>query len=285
MGVPALEIDEACTVSLESQINQLALESNVISNVINSFRNVIPNITDDLKAMALRLVETDTLTKEFITANQHFSKLERKIPDASFVNYSKTIVSVPEGFSGNMLNYLKFLDSLSTEIFKEANSVLGDYNLVLSSFISNKQDKISLKDHTTLFERVKERREEILKNIKQFFPSTSVNSRKRFGDVVERFGELPEIMKVLEHLNRERKGHNLKEIANAVRESVEMLDIVIEEVKKNGVTNVSGNSAMNISQGAYELARFVELVAIYRNMVDIAVTSASRMIVQLEEII
>lgn len=285
MGVPALEIDEACTVSLESQINQLALESNVISNVINSFRNVIPNITDDLKAMALRLVETDTLTKEFITANQHFSKLERKIPDASFVNYSKTIVSVPEGFSGNMLNYLKFLDSLSTEIFKEANSVLGDYNLVLSSFISNKQDKISLKDHTTLFERIKERREEILKNIKQFFPSTSVNSRKRFGDVVERFGELPEIMKVLEHLNRERKGHNLKEIANAVRESVEMLDIVIEEVKKNGVTNVSGNSAMNISQGAYELARFVELVAIYRNMVDIAVTSASRMIVQLEEII
>lgn len=278
-------IDPTPTLSLESRMDRLALESNILANVIGAFKNVVPELREKLVNAFDSLKGADDLTKEVNEVIKSFKKVEKKIPHASYLNVAKVVVSVPEGFKGNMLDYLTFLNSISEEIFRDANKVLGEYNVVLSSFISNKQDKITLKDHTALFKRVKERRVQITEKIATFFPTTSVTSKQRLSDVCERFADLEPMSKVVELLGRERKSHNLKEISASVRQITDLLNIVVDDVQKNGIENVSGAAAMNISEGAYELGKFIELVAIYRTLVDQSITAAKDLFEKLDKIL
>lgn len=281
-----LIISGESTLSIESHIQRLALESNSIANVIDSFKNVIPALGEKLKTAYSQLIaENKEIDKELVEAHKHFKKLEAKLPHAIYLNVAKVVVSVPEGFSGNFLEYLLFLNTVSTELFKEANQVLGDYNLVLSVFISNKQDKLSLKDHTNLFNRIKERREAITAGIGKYFPTTTTTSKKRLSDVVGRFAELNQIMDIADLLDKERQGQNIRQITTSVNRSVQLLEIVIKDVQNNGATNVSGNAAMNISKGAYELGKFVELLGLYRYQVDAALAATNKLMETVERIV
>lgn len=286
MGLIALNIDETNTLSVESRMNRLGLESAFTSNVIETFRSVVPDLKENIvNAFNMLTTPKDELAKNVDELVSHFKKLEKKIPHASFLNIGQTVVSVPEGFKGNLLTYLNFLHLLSDELVREANNVLVDYNMILSSFVSNKQDKLSLRDHTALFKKVKHRREEIMKDIKEFFPDTNVTARSRLIQICDRFQDLEAMYKLSEQLLKERKSHNLENIHNGVRQSVEMLDMVIQDVQTNGTENVSGASALNISEGAYEIGKFVELVAIYRTMVDQAILTTNRLMKQLDDIL
>lgn len=284
MRAMTLDFDTKTTMSLESQMQFLALEASAISNVIETFSSIIPNLADSIFTGFKSLTQSDDIVRIKVQdAKLTFGKLKVKLPHASFIAQSKTLVSVPEGFVGNLLAYSLTLSNMSNAVFSEANKTLGEYNFVLSAFISNKENKISLKDHTDLFIRTRARREELSGLIQAFFPKDSDVSKAYLGDVIHRFNDLEPLVHSVERLNNQRKDHNLIAVNDSVKKCLDLLNIIINDTKNNGIAQVSGAAAQNISQGAYEVGKLVEFISVYRYRVEQLVSTIEKLLKSLEE--
>lgn len=279
----ALNFEDTSTLSLESQMSRLALESEVINNVASTFTVTVPLLVNKLLTQFTSLTSKDTVKEEVQAVKLVFGKLKVKLPYASFLNQSKTLVSVPEGFQGNLLDYIKTLSNMSQELFQEANKSLGEYNFVLSAFITNKENKISLKDHSDLFLRLKSKREKFTADMAVYFPTSSDLPKAYLGDVIHRFADLETIVHSVEQLNQQRKQQNIHDISASVKKSLDLLKIIIDDSNGSGMLQVSGAAAMNISSGAYEIGKYVELIALYRFRVEQIVTTIEKLITSLEK--
>lgn len=277
MAKIALDFDVP-KISLERQLEQLAIESNVLANVIDTFRNIVPDLKTKIFEFKDRLTSSVTASdKEVKHCEDLFRHLSPKIKYANYVNYSKTLVAVPESFKGNLLQYILLLNKLAPEVYSEANKLLGEYNFVLSTFISNKETKISIKDHTDIFHKAKTARERFSLEISAFFPTNNPQSRNYLGHVIERFYDLEKILDETKKLNNTHSKQNIKNIAELVNNSCDSLDIIIRNLQTQGVSNVSGNSAKNISEGAYEVAKYVEFVSAFRYNTEQAIVAVEKL--------
>lgn len=287
MPAMTLNFEDDVTFNLKSQMQRLSMESNVAGNVIDTFKNTVPLLAESILSH-FKSLSTDTdkeLKDESTEAKLVFGKLKVKLPYASYLNQTKTLVSVPEGFKGNLLDYVNSLGAMSNELFQEANKTLGEYNFVLSAFITNKENKISLKDHTDLFLRLKSRREKMAKELAVFFPEDRDLSKAYLGDVIHRFADLETLVNAAVHLNVQRKEQNIKDITNSVQKCLDLLKVIIDDTKNNGIAQVSGAAAMNISTGAFEIAKYVEFIALYRYRVEQVVSTIEKLLKTLDSTI
>lgn len=284
MRVMTLNFEDDVTFSLESQMSRLTLESSVTGNVIDTFKNTVPLLAESLftQFKSLSSDKDDELKNELIEAKLVLGKLKVKLPHASYLNQTKTLVSVPEGFKGNLLDYVNTLTGMSVELFQEANKTLGEYNFVLSAFITNKENKISLKDHTDLFLRIKARREKLTEEIAHYFPKNNDLSKAYLGEVIHRFADLEVLVTGVDRLNVQRKQQNIKDVSDSVKKCLDLLKVVIDDSKNNGMVQVSGAAAMNISNGAYEIGKYVEFIALYRFRVEQVVSTVEKLLKTLD---
>lgn len=283
MAALPLELNMKSTISLESQMQRLALEANFIANVLDTFKNVVPNLLNTL-SNSYNNLKTSLDTEEAIIKDLSIS-LKFKLKQASFSNYDKTLVSIPEGFKGNFLEYVQLLNELSPEVHKEANKILGEYNFALSTFLTNKESKTALKDYTDLFERVSRRREEMIKKLEDFHKGNASTSKAYLKQVMHRFSDMDTLIKSMQQLNKNQQKSSLREITSSVNESVRLLDLVVKQVESQDMDKVSGNAAMNISQGAYELGKYVEFISIYRYRVEQMNSCCNKLVEKLENIL
>ena len=276
---------ETCSHSVESGMRALALESEHLANVIDTFRGVIPALSGKLKETLAQFSQPEDLSKEIKRSKVVYQETKEKLKYARFIDLGKTLVSVPEGFKGNFIEYATVLLKLSEPLFRNGTATMSEYNAILASFVTNKEDKVSLRDHTNFYKAIKIQREEINSSMAQFFPERGQLSKNYLSDVIRRFEDTEELLNTMEKLDRERKKHSLKDIMESVRKSVDMLDMVIKSVESKGITNVSGAAAMNISQGAYELGKYVELISIYAFRVEQMVKSTESLMETVKRIV
>lgn len=279
-----LVFDENTQVSLESQLQLLALEANSITNLIDVFKNIIPNLASRISEAKNTFIVNNSESDYSKNVQASYSKVESKLKHVQFTNVGNTLISVPEGFKGNFINYLKLLNKLSPALYSETNVILGEYNFVLSSFITNKEDKISLKDHTNLFQRAKLRREYFVKEITGFFPTDSSQSKTYLKNTIERFADIDAVVIESKRLDKVHNSQNIKAISESIQKTVQLLDIIIKNVESKGITNVSGNSAKNISEGAYEIGKLVEFIAVFRFKTDTILKSIESLLQTIDKL-
>lgn len=255
--------DSVQALSLESQLERIAIENDVLANLLETFKTVIPNFVSQLRNTNAHFVETN---KEQSDVDVKLSTKEKDVIEAArhidYLNFGERPISIPEGFKGNLLKYAELLEKITAEAYQAQNTILAEYNGILSSFITNKEDKISLKDHTSFFERIKNRREELSKELSSFANSTTGVSKAKFKSVVGRMAEIEPLFKQAARLTGNHSAAKLNEIHSAVNHSVDLLDIVIKGVTDGKITHISGNATQNIAKGAYEVAKYVEFVGI-----------------------
>lgn len=275
--------DTTTTISLESQLDRLALEANFLSNVIETFSSIIPNLTTKITEGCGQL--TVGALFHGSSGNKEVKELAKKLAlsrsTISFISYKDTLVSVPEGFKGNLVEYLQTLTSISTEVFQGANQILGEYSGVLAAFLTNKENKISLKDHTDLFHRVQKRREQLTGEVSKFFTGNSDLSKAKLGTIINRLTDVDELINAYYKLDNGHVGDNLKDIAASTKKAVDMLNLVIHNTEAEGAGNVSGAAANNIAKGAYEIGKYIEFVAIFKYRVEQALGTVVSLLTKL----
>lgn len=250
-------------MSLESMIEHIAVESGVIANMLETFKKVVPSFMLQLRDTNSHLAETAKTNDEInIKLNGKERKTLERAKHLNFITFGERIISAPENFKGDFIQYAILLNNIATVAYQTQNTILSEYNHILSSFITNKEEKISLKDHTVFFNRIKQEREAFAKELGQFLNPKVGTTKVKFREVLGRMADLEPLLKETAKLTSQHSRAKLQDINNSVNQSVDLLNIIVSGVQDGSITNVSPNATMNISRGAYEVAKYVEFVGV-----------------------
>lgn len=268
------------TISLESQLERLSLEAISTANVMETFKSIIPNLISKIKT-SLSEYDDAEVPKIVSEITSEAKELDKKLKYATLAQYNKLLVSVPEGFRGLLVDYVKMLDGQALGIYGEANKSLVEFKFLLSAFITNKDNKITLKDETGLYKQLDQHRQSTLKEIAVYYPEGDSRSRAYLSDVIRRLGDMDTLFLSVVSLQKKHYEQNMKAINKSVTECVELLDIVLKTLSDRSVTNISGAASMNISEGAFHIAQYIEFVAVYRFRTMQALETTSKLFKQL----
>lgn len=256
-------LEETAVLSSESMMHRLSLEAFTSSNMIESVRTAIPSLIDDLKKSIGSLTSSSTENTDIIDQlRDKDQKLITSLRTIGFMHFDKELVSVPENFVGNLLQYTKLLIKITEEVTVFQKEMFNQYNVILSAVVTNKNEKLSLQDHTQLFKTIHGKREYYTKAIQKFFGPEQHKVKAPLGRVVARTDEFAELLVEIDKLNKLQASISLDEINTNVTKCVSMLNVLIEQVDNSTNGVITNYAAMNISTGAYEVAKFVEFISI-----------------------
>jgi hypothetical protein len=256
---------EAPVQSLEQMAQVITLESSFIDNAIFRVNEFFPKLSNQLSDTVSSFTGEnfggyDTPKITAFQAQRDFKVISKRVQSHNFLDFQDILVQVPEGFEGNLIDYLRLLDRIHLDVFKETLEVIGDYNIVLSSFITNKEDKTSLRVHTQVYTRADAKRQQVLKDIAGFFKHDSDLSRLPLRKVIARFADMEQLTDAAVDLTKDNHIKNLEKVKSAVNETVTYLDKIMTNKE---TSEVSGYAAKQLAESAMSVARLVETCSIY----------------------
>lgn len=270
--MPFLNV-ESGSITLEKQLELLTMEASVLSNVISTFRSILPNLSSKLETVCLNLQTSDDHTKTVEELNKFTEIKKDHIRNVGIVKHTDTLIPVPEGFDrkANMCQYLDSLIQACPLVINGIQEILSEYHIVISTFISNKDAKKTLQDHSTFYKRIKKQRHDVTEPLSSYFDSGVDRSRLPFGEVYNQSAELITAVEKINKLNKFRSMHDLKSVKNQVQDCSSLLKMIIDNSEKQDFTEVSGAVAMDLAEGAIEVGNWVELVSIFHFRVEQAI--------------
>lgn len=271
-------VDTTPTLSLESQMNQLALEAGFLTNLSQGLKKIIPSLLEKIRGatdMVDHAAEADTASQPVSNANLTPRQKEaiQKVRALDFLVFAQMPVQVPENFKGKIHDYIVTLNSLSPKVYSGVITLLGEYNAILSSFINNSEMQTGLKTHQALFRGIQGTRAQREKLIKHFFPKIDGKSKQPLKEIVARSSDLPSLFQDTNKLRTDHKKQNLQQINAAVQQSVDMLGIILKNLQEHKDSKVGPEATMDVASGAYEVAKEVEHLAAFHYQVITALAS------------
>lgn len=260
------------------EVDQIALEANVLSNMFNSLRTIFPNIVNKVKA---KLGEVDEelklLEQEGIQLTTRDKQIFNKLKKVNYLDISQIAIVVPEGFESKYLNYGVYIEETLNNLNKLKNEVLVPYKLYLTTFIANRDAKISTVDKTLEYDKLSLARKDSNDTNESFFKIGSVQSKQRLGTVVTRNADIILLNNKVEILENKLKVVNVSDVKNTSKECIVLLDTIIKMLGEKKFSNVSPETAKNLAKGAFEVAKEVEYFAVsyYRVKTYIAAVQAT----------
>lgn len=264
-------VDAAPVLSLEARMDQLALEASFLNNMIDTFKSILPDLSGKLKSLKQSFsgMASDMSEEQYNSLDSDQKAAIKKIAGLKFLLVGENIVDIPESFTGNLAQYMQVLTKVNTQTFKDVGPAIIEYTSILSSFATNKDDKVSLKDHTAFFQRIAKQREQYEKALNGFFKVRTDRSITKIKNVFSNCHDMENFILDSVDLAKSQDPIRLKQLQNEVQGCVDLLDIIIRQVNDSGVGRVSPEATKNIAQGAFEVAKYVELIGInyYRGIV------------------
>lgn len=276
------------TASLESLGRRMALESiaNNSTGIVDVFSRLISKSADTLTSFASPLSDLINPTKETTGLKKgSYKELSRKLTRIPYSGVADMLVMVPEGFHGDLGAYLQFLKQNQIAVIKAADQVMADYELEISSFLSNVDIRKSSKSHLDFYKKVRTIRSNVEESLAKYFSKKDVRSRVKFGSVVKRMGEFDEVLALAEDIRG--SAMNRKELGNLLAKVTtisELLKLLKEKLENKELNDVSSDMAKHIAEGAYEVAKYIELVSLLSFNGEVAVTCVDSIVDQLNKI-
>lgn len=279
----ALMEENDVQVSLEHQVQRISLEFAVVDNMVKHLAEVVPSLTTRITE-AVKSTFVPNHDKSNADLDVSFTKLKGRLDHMGISQFDRVLVSIPEGFKGDFLEYLLTLNTIAPAVYKNAMELLTDYHSVLAAFITNKDNKIALQDHTQILKTAKQAREAIQKQMDSFFKPTTV-SKARFTDVVNRISDLQKIQDQAKLLEKAQKSNSIEAILQETNKVASLLTIIHENLMSGEVDRVSGAATKNIAEGAMEVGRYIEVVSVYAFRVQQILTNVSGLYDQIDRMI
>ena len=266
-------------------MTRLFAEEGVSNSVVNLLKQILPKSSSMIQSFVPNLKELDDRAMASKLNNTEYKAVLVAMKGFSFMTYMDTLVMVPEGFSGSFTDYLKALIAQGKMMSAKAPKVVSDYTLELSMFLSNTDIRTSLKSHEAHYRQVKEERLSYENAVKTFFdPKFPTRSRLPIGNIMERFNDLEDLFHLTEQLIGIQKDQKFKEMSVEVKKASEMLGLIKYRLDSEEIDNVSGQVAKNLATGAFEVAEYVEAVALFGYYAETAIASTKNITEKLTEL-
>lgn len=248
--------------SIERQVNLVSLESNLVSNMVQGFAQLSDKLVTNIRnsnAMLLGFIDINKSKTESL--GRVNDKAIAALKTLDFLNYGSRLINTPENFKGNLLHYATELQSIINSLYKTSNETLTEYNMLLSAFITNKDSRQSLKDHSSFYKRVSDERESFIRRMKVFSEHNGSN-RMPLNKVISRMADIPELIKTSVAITKLQNRDIIVNLNTSIKQAVDLLEIISTQIKEGTITELPPTAAVSISHGAFEVAKLVELVSI-----------------------
>lgn len=270
-----LEIpSRASVMTAEAAVAALALEAlspmQGVQNIFELFRNVFPTVKTKLMDAVNSFHPLDEHSHEIQLLNKNAAEAKPDILKLGIVTYGQTLLPVPEGLANGvkLLKYLTFLLDVSDTFNKGVNDILSEYKIVVSTFISNKEAKTSIKDHSLFYRGIEKRRLELTKALSSYFTTGLNRARLPLEMVYDQTKDVYEAVDLVNKLHKARGRADLPGVKKQSEHCADLLNIIIEQSEQGTLTNISGAAATDLANGAMEVARWIELLTVYHFRLD-----------------
>lgn len=279
MGLIAESLADT-TLSHDVLLKCLVVESITAPNsasILSLFKDLVPKSAELIASFVPSLshfLEDDPNIPKL--DNRSRRKLLEKVHKVNFLAYDETLIFVPEGFKGKMIPYLELLLDQSKVVLAHGKQILADYNLELSKFLADADIRQSLSSQAELYGRIRKEREGYQAEIKKFFDAKNPTvSRQKLKTIIDRFTDLDKVFVLEEKLATVKKQQDYRLIVEETKKASDMLKLIKHRLDAGDVGDVSSQVARNLAEGAYEVAKYAEYMAIYGYYVETALASVS----------
>lgn len=252
---------------------QLTMEGRLTANVIATFRNTFPTVANYLEDQILSFKSRDDTGFNFEKRTKHFSDYKAKADKLNFVTSCELLVAAPRGLNSKYVPYLRFLNEEGAVFIKDGSKLLEDYYRVLSTFISSKEAKTSLRDYTAFFTATQLKLDKLKEQMASYFNEKSVVTTLPLYAMYERGADVVESVELSKALNKVRDNADKSDTLAQVERISELLELVIQRSNEEGIGDVSAAAADNIAQGAMVVAQYVEMLGVLRYRTEEAITA------------
>lgn len=265
-------------------VQELTLESQITANIINMFRNVFPSIRNYIQDVALEFKSYDETDFKFSKASKGFSEAEASVKSLNFIKIGQKLIQVPEGFKGEYVGYLNFLNSSAVDFINNTSEVLGAYYTSLNRVISSKEAKLSQQDNSKIYADMEKRLQKEKDALADFFDSKTSNALRTVEMVFSRAGDISETIDKAKILNKSRELLKTKDIMSLTSQIADLINLLVEQSEGENFPEISGPAAKSIAQGALVAAHYVEFVGVLRYRIEEAINAVGIMSNQIVEI-
>lgn len=242
---------------------RIAIEAVSITSTLEIFKRIIKGaIESSLAAFPglQRLAESRPDNFRL----KDFEKTLKQLEELNFLQYEDELVTVPEGFHGKMVDFVRMMLVIQPQLHKECQELLSRFEKELSLLLTNKDERLTNKSNDLHYNNLKRHRESYEKQVKPFFNAKySGLSRQKLGDTYERFSDIREALRLVDQLRAIETTNYYSTIQAHVTGVSDLLKLVRERLDDDSIDQVSVVVAKNIGRGAYELGRMIEMIAIY----------------------
>lgn len=279
------------TMSFDELRTKISLESSAAApqTILSIFSSLIPKANDLISSISASLKpvsDQNTENEESVTVKTaRYKKIVEKTQQLPYSAYRNMLIMVPEGFSGNLAEYLKILIKIRSGIIRQAERVLSDYEIQLAMFLNETQARTSVENYAAKNKELDKERKAIEVEIAKHFSDRDTRSRVQFGKVVSRFSELGEIFAYGEVISKLKVNSDLEKLISQTNHINDMFKLIQSKIDKNEINAVSGQAAKNISEGAFQAAKFLELTSIVVFNTQIMAAVIDNLALQMEKIV
>lgn len=238
---------------LELCKEQLALEFLSTEPIIKMLKSLLPTITSALSS-------TNTLidVKEYESLNKDQKKFMDLLSHTPFSEIGELRAYVPEGLSEDYITALSVLLPYTKYISQVYADTVYPYSLFLAKLVSDSKEMLSTNSNSVNYKELEKTRNEIYKDVSAIYKNDKESIRlvKR---VVQRNADWATVFKLLNECDNNVKTVNRQTLKNTITQCVDYLNVIIENLNKNKSATSSTEVAKRLSEGAYQVAKQVEL--------------------------
>lgn len=236
--------------------------SSQVSNIGGKLLKLMPEIVtgfftvkDDLAAPKEALPK---LREAKLRGNQEdFLRITRDIP---YSELRELRAYVPAGLSTTYLDAFGALLPATEYIMAIRGQVIEPYMHLLGQLVSDQNSTLSTKDYSKIFQKAQATRKAVMGNLDGCFVRGDKNETT-VRHVIGRNADWPAVLQANNTVVANLDAIDLPGIERQLQQCSDYLTILFERLKEGGMANASPEVANGLSEGAYNVALEMQMLA------------------------
>ena len=253
-----------CNSSIELMADRLALESATLADFTSMLGTTIPALAFNLKASFEKSL---TNVRNYLNSFSADSKLNTLVSTIPYATLASIKAYVPEGFSGNALEYVQLLEQQLNHANNVVAETLTPYNTFLSGILSNPEATKSSAGKSMSFLHRDQARQDLNEQTGTFFKNGTQTADK-FSKFYRQNNEILTVQTKVKLLSEMLKQSDIRVIQRATEDTLELVAALQSSHKLEELKQASPQVIKLLGEMTLNAAREVEFYAIVRYRVE-----------------
>lgn len=269
-------LDQICI-----QNDQITLEAFSSTNISQILTQTFPTMLKDIKSF----FGVFSPSEKAIDLSRDQRKFIQKIEATKYSNIISLNAYKPEGLDVTYLVYCVELNKASNHVFKLLNEILNPYTTLLSQLLTSTDKQLSTINLVSFYKSLEKNRGDLNIELGKCFKKNDFKAETNYGSVVDRNNDWEKIFLEINEINKSVNSISIKDLNIKIKECSELLDRIINKIKRGEFNNMSPETITNLSNGAYQVARELEFFSVIHYKASTLTNSIQMTIDELSKII